>query len=175
MSTARVLATAGIVVLVLAACGGQTTGPGQSASSSGSSGSSGAGPGGSGSGSTSSGASSGSSSGSTSSSGGPGSSGGFGCTFSTVSYPVNPTLCQPQLSTTQSCDAGQSVCSYEVEIPCLPDGGSLGAVDAGQDQCTAWCKAAAPPTSIPDIGFCQVETLDAGSPVIVARCGGCGV
>lgn len=175
MSTARLLPAAGFVVLVLAACGGQTSGPGQGSSGSGGSGSSGASSGGSGSGGTSSGASSGSSGASSSSSGSTSSSGGFGCTFTSETFPVDPTLCQPQVSTTQSCDSGQSICSYEVEIPCLPDGGSLGAADAGLDQCTAWCKAAAPPTSIPDIGFCQLETLDSGTPVIVARCGGCGI
>jgi hypothetical protein len=182
MSTARLFTAAGVVAIVLAACGGQTTSPGGSSSGSGSGGS-GSGSGGSsgassgsGSGSTSSGSGSGSSSGSTSSSGGPGSSGGFGCTFTSTTYPVDPTLCQPQLSRTQSCDGGQSICSYEIEIPCFPDGGSPASVDAGLDNCTAWCKAAAPPTSNPDIGFCQLEAADGGFGVILhAQCGGCGI
>lgn len=156
MTPSRLLATAACVTtLLLAACGGQTTGPG--GSSSGSSGGSGSSSGGAGSG---------------SSSGGTASSGGLGCgMFTTTPSNVDPTLCAPQLQSATSCDS--QVCSFNVEIPCFGDAGAPG-VDAGTDQCTAWCKAAAPPGAMPGFGICDVQSVDGGT-VILVHCGGCGV
>ena len=166
MSPSRLLAAACLTTTLLFACGGQTTGPGPGGSSSGSSGSSGG---------ASSGAGSGSSGGasSSSSSGGAASSGGLGCAdFTTTTSNVDPTLCAPQLQSATSCDS--QVCSFDVAIPCLGDAGTSG-VDAGTEQCTAWCNAAAPPgASSPSFGFCQVQSADGGT-AIVAHCGGCGI
>ncbi len=152
-------------LLVAVACGGQTTGPAGSSSSGGGTSSSGSSGGAGSSGAGSSGGASSSSS----------SGAGFGCgDFTTTPSPVDPTLCQPQLQSATSCN-GQ-VCSYTVELPCVGDAGSgFDGVDAGLDQCTAWCNAAAPPGMQPGIGFCQVESIDGGAPAIVARCGGCGI
>ena len=161
MTSGPLLLAACVTTLLLAACGGQTTGPGPGGSSSGSSGSS-------------SGASSSGGSGSSGASSSGSSSGtGFGCgMFTTTPSTVDPTLCQPQLQSATSCDG--NVCSFEVAIPCLGDAGSLSGADAGTEQCTAWCNAAAPPGATPGFGFCQLQSVDGGT-AIVARCGGCGV
>ncbi len=165
MSSSPWLAAACVTSMVLAACGGQTSGPGPGGSSSGSSGSSG-GTGSSGGSGSSGGASS------TSSSGGTASSGGLGCSnFSTVTSNVDPTLCAPQLESATSCDS--QVCSFDVAVPCLGDAG-ISDLDAGTEQCTAWCNAAAPPDAASSFGFCQMETIDGGA-AIVAHCGGCGI
>ena len=165
MSSPRLVLAVFVTAALLAACGGQTTGPGPGGSSSGSSGSS--------SGSASGAGSSGGSGSSGASSSGASSGAGFGCgMFTTTRSNVDPTLCQPQLQSATSCDG--SVCSFDVAVPCLGDAGSLSGADAGTEQCTAWCNAAAPPGATPSFGFCQVQSVDGGT-AIVAHCGGCGV
>jgi len=78
----------------------------------------------------------------------------------------------PQLQSATSCDS--QVCSFDVAIPCLGDAG-ISSLDAGTEQCSAWCNAAAPPgASSATFGFCQVQSIDGGT-AIVARCGGCGI
>ena len=92
--------------------------------------------------------------------------------FTTTTSNVDPTLCAPQLQSATSCDS--QVCSFDVAIPCLGDAG-ISSLDAGTEQCSAWCNAAAPPgASSPTFGFCQVQSVDGGM-AIVARCGGCGI
>jgi hypothetical protein len=165
-----------VACLGASGCGGQTKGPGPGSSSSSGGGASSGGASGSGGGGSSSGNGGGGSSGGGSSGASSSSSGaGFGCgDFTTTPSTVNPALCQPQLASATSCD-GQ-VCSFTAEIPCVGDGGTpLADVDAGTDQCTAWCNAVAPQGApSPGFGFCQIETIDGGT-ALVAMCGGCGI
>jgi hypothetical protein len=83
---------------------------------------------------------------------------------------VDATSCKAQLLAATSCD--QSVCSYQVEIPCYGDAG-IPASDAGQGECTPLCAAAAPPGAT-DINFCQFSAFDGGLGGI-ASCGACGI
>jgi len=143
-----------LAVALCTACSGQTIvkgGDGGTSSSS-SGGSSGGGSG------SSSGGGSGSSSGS-----------GFGCPndFTTTASPVNPTLCEPQLSSTTSCMG--MPCSWQVEVPCTSDAG--GADDAAMP-CMDWCNSVAPAGAGP-AGFCTVQPLHGGG--VAAQCGGCGI
>lgn len=91
---------------------------------------------------------SGSSSGASTSSGG-----GGGCMVTTSTYPVDPTKCEPQVISESVCGGG--VCgTFEVELPCVADGGpgadAAGVSDAGADaspntgsspSCDSLCRA----------------------------------
>jgi hypothetical protein len=140
-----------------AGCGGQTSAPPH--------------------GSSSSGGSSGSSSGAGSSSGSPGGSSsgsseapeaGFGCEpFTTTTMPVQPKVCEPQLTSVSSC--GNQPCSWMVEIPCFSDAGSD--FDGGTYSCGP-CEAVMPQGAEPP-GRCQAFDGDAGT--VSFQCGGCGI
>ncbi|HLK38504.1 MAG TPA: hypothetical protein VKU41_17195 [Polyangiaceae bacterium] len=103
-----------------------------------------------------------------------------GCSPSTTPLHVDPSRCEPQLRTTTSCNPFSAVCSFTVEVPCWGDAGKpLGDLDAGLNQCTAWCAAVAPPDSGSSASPCiALNFADGGSDggaVLVGTCGGCGI
>jgi hypothetical protein len=146
----------GLAIVVFAACGGQTNGKsGGGGGDSGADAMAGSSSGGSGS---SSGGSSGSSSGVST-----------GCPddFTTTTVPVKPDVCVPQVSSITSCMGVP--CSWQVEIPCVPDGGTS---DDGGSACMDACGAAMP-SGATSVGFCSATSNQGG--MVTFACGACGV